>query len=204
MPALVGALLLNKEGTVAEKFPIDEFDRVSVPGGRHRQPRTTAVRLKSFLGYTVLSVAIGGLGIGVLSATSLTAEISGSTGVAQANNHDLDRYNASGLGVTVLDASNRPDLATGVANKLAAKGWNVLTAANLVVPADPNAPAVPVGQPTPVPTLDKTVVYVSQQQLASTAKQVLDSVGNYEVKVAATYPDPITLVLGNDFKPTNG
>jgi len=189
---------------VAEKFPIDEFDRVSVPGGRHRQPRTTAVRLKSFLGYAVLSVAIGGLGIGVLSATSLTAEISGSTGVAQANNHDLDRYNASGLGVTVLDASNRNDLATAVANKLAAKGWNVLTAANLVVPADPNAPAVPVGQPTPVPTLDKTVVYVSQQQLASTAKQVLDSVGNYEVKVAATYPDPITLVLGNDFKPTNG
>ena len=189
---------------MAEKFPIDEFDRVTAPGGRHRQPRTGKVRFLSFLGYAISAMVISALGIAGLSLTTLNTELTGGTGVAQANNHDLDKFKASGLGVTVLDASNRVGLATKVATQLSGEGWNVQSAANLVVTADPNAPAVAPGQPTPVPTLPKTIVYVSQDQLVSTAKQAIASFGNLEVKVAATYPDPITIVLGNDFGPTKG
>ena len=189
---------------MAKKFPIDEFDRVTAPGGRHRQPRTTIVRLKSFAGYAVTAAAISALVITGLSLTALNTELTGGTGVAQANNHDLDKFKSSGLGVTVLDASNRAGLATQVANELAAAGWNIQAAANLIVPADPLAPPVPIGQPTPVPTLPKTVVYVSQEQLVPTAKDAFANLGNLEVKVTATYPDPITIVLGSDFKPNKG
>ncbi|MFM5905452.1 MAG: LytR C-terminal domain-containing protein [Micrococcales bacterium] len=189
---------------MAEKFPIDEFDLVSAPGGRHRQPRTSRARFLSFLGYALSAAVISSAGIAGLSLTALNSQLSGGTGVAQANNHDLDKFKASGLGVTVLDASNRNGLATKVAIQLADAGWNVQSAANLIVPTDPSAPAVPAGQPTPVPTLPKTVVYVSQDQLVSTAKEAVSGLGSFEVKVAATYPDPITIVLGNDFTVNKG
>ena len=47
---------------------------------------------------------------------------------------------------------------------------------------------------------DKTVVYVTSSSAQSAAQDLLRTLGSYSVVQANTYADPITIVLGNDYK----
>jgi len=53
----------------------------------------------------------------------------------------------------------------------------------------------------PVATVpETTIVYASNATAQSAAQSVLKTLGNYKVVVSATYADPVTIVLGSDFK----
>jgi len=87
-------------------------------------------------------------------------------------------------GVTVLDSTQAVGLASKVAHKLLNAGWNVLTADNLSDGTSHKA----------------TIVYVSASTFKPAAVSLLRSLGKYSIQVDATYGDPITVVLGSDYK----
>jgi hypothetical protein len=71
-----------------------------------------------------------------------------------------------------------------VAHKLIDKGWNVVTAAN-----------VPLGLKA-----EKTIIYINSDKLQDAAKTLVSDLGSYSIEVSSQYIDPITIVLGPDYK----
>jgi hypothetical protein len=71
-----------------------------------------------------------------------------------------------------------------VAHKLLDAGWNVLTADNLA------------GNTVP----ERTQVLISSPQFEAASKSLLKTLGDYDVQVSVGYSDPITVILGADFK----
>ena len=194
---------------MAKNFPPDEFDSVTGVGGRHRAKRTVASRLISFSRYAAVTLVLAGSGIVALNiasgSSSFTDALSGNSGQSG--------FNANGLAVTVIDATDKAGLATKVAKNLYDAGWNVITATNYTLL--PKLSAIqgnqtPVNTPAPNPTAtsgantlaigDKTVVYVTSSSAQSAAQDLLRTLGSYSVVQANTYADPITIVLGNDYK----
>jgi hypothetical protein len=84
----------------------------------------------------------------------------------------------------VVDAVGQDGLAGTVARKLVEKGWNVVTASN---------------SSTGV-VAEKTVIYINSDQLNDAAKALTGDLGNYSIEVSNQYIDPITVVLGADYK----
>ncbi|MFM2238157.1 MAG: LytR cell envelope-related transcriptional attenuator, partial [Actinomycetota bacterium] len=84
----------------------------------------------------------------------------------------------------VVDGVGQVGLAGTVARKLIDKGWNVVTAANI----DTGVPAT------------NTVIYINSAQLNDAAKALTGDLGNYAIEVSNQYIDPITVVLGADYK----
>lgn len=166
---------------MAEKFPVDEFDRVSAVGGRHRKQVSRGSKLFAGIGYLGVAAVLGGAGYYGLEAASQLSQQPGSS------QQVASRYVAGGASVTVLDASGRKSLATDLAQKLAAEKWNVLTAADLINESDPTL------------VNDKTQIFANSESNLSIAKTLAKLVGNFEVEQSSTYPDDITVVLGTDF-----
>jgi hypothetical protein len=184
-----------KAGKMAKNFPPDEFDSVTGVGGRHRAKRTVASRLISFSRYAAVTLVLAGSGIVALNiasgSSSFTDALSGNSGQSG--------FNANGLAVTVIDATDKAGLATKVAKNLYDAGWNVITATNYTLL--PKLSAIQ-GNQTPVntPAPSPTVVYVTSSSAQSAAQDLLRTLGSYSVVQANTYADPITIVLGNDYK----
>lgn len=165
---------------MAEKFPVDEFDRVTAVGGRHRGLVSRGSRVLKTVTSLSIAVVLGAAGYYGLDFASQLAQQPGEQVVASS-------YLADGASVTVLDASGRKQLATKLAAKLADANWNVLTAADQIDEADPTL------------TQPKTVIFASTDAALAAAKTLVKSVGNFEVRQSSTYPDDITVVLGTDF-----
>ncbi|MEY4743046.1 MAG: hypothetical protein RIR34_385 [Actinomycetota bacterium] len=187
---------------MAKDFPADEFDSVTAVGGRHRAKRTLRSRLASFARYAGVTLALSGAGIIALNATSNGSDLGN---LAAPSSQGLSEFNANGLGVTVIDATDKKGLASKVAVSLFDDGWNVLSAVNLNLPTPKDAAAQPVPAPTPSATagIDSskaTVVYVTTDAAKAAANDVLKTIGTYKIVQAATYADPITIVLGSDYK----
>lgn len=198
---------------MAKDFPKDEFDSVTGPGGRHRAKRSLGSRLVSFLRYAAVSVSLALIGITVLNITSGSSVVNlGTQTVVQ------DQFKAGGLGVTVIDGTDKKGLASKVAHQLFDAGWNILTATNYslmpkfsklatatsnggVPPMDPaTAGATPSPSPSG-PVLGKqTVVFVNSTEAQAATGQLMQTLGNFKVVQANTYEDPITIVLGSDYK----
>jgi LytR cell envelope-related transcriptional attenuator len=199
-----------KAGNMAKNFPPDEFDSVTGVGGRHRAKRTAASRFVSFSRYAAVTLVLAGAGIVALNvasgSTAFTDAVSGTTGQAG--------FNANGMAVTVIDATSKTGLAGKVAKNLYDAGWNVITATNYTllpklsaIVASPAPTATPIAAASPTPGAsatpavgDKTVVYVNSASAQSAAQDLLHTLGNYSVVETNTYADPITIVLGNDYK----
>ena len=188
---------------MAKDFPTDEFDSVTAVGGRHRAKRTLRSRLASFARYAAVTAALSGAGILVLNITSAGSDLGSLTSPVS---QGLDGFNANGLGVTVIDATDKKGLASKVAMSLFDDGWNVLSAVNLNLPTPKDAAAQPVPAPTATANPDamdpskNTTVYVTTDSAKSAANDVLKTIGNYKIVQSATYADPITIVLGSDYK----
>jgi len=172
---------------VAKHFPKDEFDSVDVAGGRHRARRTVRSRLGSFLRYVAITAVISGLAIVGLNLSSLTSQIGDISGISQSSGQQ--GFNAGGLGVTVIDSTETKGLATKVANKLDSAGWNLLSAVNENLPNPASTAAAPT-----------TIVYANTPTAQSAANDLLKTLGNYQVQLSGTYADPITVVIGSDYK----
>lgn len=195
-------------------FPLDEFDSVTGPGGRHRAKRSLGSRLVSFLRYAAVSVTLALVGIAVLNITSGSSIVNvGTPTVTQ------DQFKAGGLGVTVIDGTDKAGLASKVAHQLFDAGWNVLTATNYSlmpkfsklatatsnggVPV-PDATASETSAPSASPAgpvLGKqTVIFVNSTQAQGATSALMQTLGTYKVVQANTYEDPITIVLGSDYR----
>jgi len=167
---------------MAQKFPKDEFDSATVHGGRHRARRTKRDRVREFVRVLVAATLVGLSGIIGLKIIDGSVVIDPSELVQPSPSASTSSVKATG--VTVLDATGQDGLASKVAHKLLDEGWNVLTADNL------DSAAVP----------EKTQVLISSPQFEAASKSLLKTLGEYEVQVSVGYSDPITVVLGEDFK----
>ena len=187
---------------MAKDFPADEFDSVTAVGGRHRAKRTVRSRLASLARYAAVTAALSGAAIFALSLNSATTEIGG---ITPPSAQGLSGFNANGLGVTVVDATDRKGLASKVAMGLFDDGWNVLSAVNLNLPVKTSASgSLPAPTPTETPGVadpsKTTIVYVTTDAAKAAAGDILKSLGNYKIVQSATYADPITIVIGSDYK----
>ena len=188
---------------MAKDFPVDEFDSVTAVGGRHRAKRTVRSRLASFARYAAVTAVLSGSAIVALNITSAGTDLGA---VSAPNTQGLSGFNANGLGVTVVDATEKLGLASKVAMSLFDDGWNVLAAVNLNLPVAKVAPGtIPAPAPTPSATGAEdpskfTTVYVTTDAAKSAAGDILNAIGNYRIVQSATYADPITIVLGSDYK----
>jgi hypothetical protein len=167
---------------MAQKFPKDEFDSATDHGGRHRARRTKRDRVREFVRVLVAATLVGLSGIIGLKIIDGSVVIDPSELVQPSPSASTSSVKATG--VTVLDATGQDGLASKVAHKLLDEGWNVLTADNL------DSASVP----------EKTQVLISSPQFEAASKSLLKTLGDYEVQVSVGYSDPITVVLGKDFK----
>ena len=164
---------------MSKKFPTDEFYFLEPHGGRHRARRTKRDRAREFVRILVVAAITGTIGLGGLKLIDSGVQFDGS-GLPTAS----AAAEVVTVGVTVLDATDTDGLASSTAQKLVDAGWNVLTADNLNDGA----------------AHDVTVVYISSEDNRSDAKKLLRTIGKYSIEVSTKYTDPITVVLGPDFK----
>jgi len=167
---------------MAQKFPKDEFDSATVHGGRHRARRTKRDRVREFVRVLVVATVVGLCGIVGLKIIDGSVVIDPSELVQASPSASTSSVKATG--VTILDATGQAGLASKVAHELLDAGWNVLTADNL------EAASVP----------EKTLVLISSPQYEAASKSLLKTLGEYEIQVSVGYSDPITVILGADFK----
>ena len=164
---------------MSKKFPTDEFDFLEPHGGRHRARRTKRDRAREFVRVLVVAAIVGTIGLGGLRILDSGVQFDGS-GLPTAS----AASEVVTVGVTVLDSTDTDGLASSTAQKLVDAGWNVLTADNLNDGA----------------AHDVTIVYIASEDNRSDAKKVLRTIGKYSIEVSSNYTDPITVVLGSDFK----
>ena len=162
---------------MAKKFPNDEFDRVPPHGGRHRIRRTARVRVKEFFGYMVAAGLIAGVGFFALTWADSSNIFSGTVPTVAEQSDPL-----KGNAVAVLDATGEDGVAGKLAHKLLDKGWNVVIADNAEEKAD------------------KTEVFVNASTISPAAEELLKDLGKYPVSVSEAFAEPITVVIGKDFK----
>ena len=166
---------------MAENFPQDEFDQVAKAPGIRRARRSGGSKFLEFVTYFSISAAIAGGGLfgyqTFFGGSSIDVNTLSDNGKVAS---DPIRINET----TIYDGVGQVGLAGTVAHKLIDKGWNVVTAAN--VPSGLKA--------------DKTVIFINSDKLQDAAKKMAADLGNYEIQVSTQYLDPITVVLGSDYK----
>ena len=166
---------------MSQKFPSDEFDSAPPHGGRHRARRTKRDRVIEFLRVMAVAaifgfVALFGLRIADGSVVINPADLIDPSPVATST--------VKSTPVTVLDGTSQVGLASKVAHELLDAGWNVITADNL----NPTAP------------IAETKIYITSQDFDAATKTLVKTLGKYSVEVSGQYADPITVVLGDDYK----
>lgn len=168
---------------MAKNFPTDEFDQVAPAPGRRRVRRSRGRKFLEFVTYFTFSAVIAGgglFGYQTFFGGGTKLDLSAYSDNTAKTNVDPLRINET----KVIDAVGQDGLAGTVAHKLLDKGWNVVTAAN-----------APIGI-----TAEKTVIYINSDQLNDAAKALAGDLGNYSVEVSNQYIDPITVVIGADYK----
>lgn len=166
---------------MAENFPQDEFDQVTPGPGVRRARRSGSSKFFEFVSYfTISAVVAGGALFGYqtfFGGSSIDVSALSDNGKTIT---DSIRINET----TVFDGVGQDGLAGSVAHKLIDKGWNVVTAANT-----PNGFKA-----------EKTVIYINSDKLQDAAKTLVGDLGTYTIEVSNQYIDPITVVLGPDYK----
>jgi hypothetical protein len=190
---------------MAKPFPTDEFDAVTGPGGRHRAKPGFASRLISFLRYSLVTVLLAVAGIAGLTIVSGENKFNDVLNLGnQTTTVAQPQFKADGLGVTVVDGTNKSGLASTVAHKLFDAGWNVLTASNYSL-----LPKLKAKVPTPAPLVTsatgevigaQTIIYVNSATAKNAATKLMQTLGSYKVIESNNYGDPITVILGSDYK----
>ena len=166
---------------MAENFPIDEFDQVApAPGIRRARRSRGSATLEFFSYFTISAVVAGGALFGY--QTFFGGSQINVSAVSDNNVASFDPIHVNET--TVFDGVGQAGLASSVAHKLLDKGWNVVTADN-----------APVGTKA-----DKTTIFINSATLQNAAKSMVSDLGNYTVQVSNQYLDPITIVLGADYK----
>lgn len=166
---------------MSENFPTDEFDQIAPAAGVRRKRGSTGAKLLEFVAIFGVSALVAGGGLlgyqSFFTGSSIDVSAISDNGKTAS---DPIRINET----TVFDGVGKDGLAGTVAHKLIDKGWNVVTASNL--PAGISAA--------------KTVIYINSDKLQDAAKKLVSDLGSYSVEVSNQYIDPITVVIGADYK----
>ena len=166
---------------MSENFPSDEFDQIAPATGVRRARRSGSSKFLEFLAYFTISAVVAGGGLvgyqtffggSKLDVSALSDNSKTVTDPILINE------------TTILDGAGQVGIAGTVAHKLLDKGWNVVSAANL--PAGVSA--------------NKTTIYINADSLQDAAKRLVSDLGTYPIQVSNQYIDPITVVLGSDYK----
>jgi hypothetical protein len=168
---------------MSKNFPNDEFDQVAPAPGRRRARRSSGKKFLEFISYFSISalVAGGGLfGYQTFFGGGTKLDLNAFSDNTTKTSADPLRINET----KVIDAVGQVGLASTVAHKLIDKGWNVVTAANSLSGV----------------SAEKTVIYINSDQLNDAAKALAGDLGSYSIEVSNQYIDPITVVLGADYK----
>ena len=168
---------------MAKNFPNDEFDQVAPAPGRRRARRSAGKKFLEFISYFSISalVAGGGLfGYQTFFGGGTKLDLNAFSDNTTKTSVDPLRINET----KVIDAVGQDGLASTVAHKLIDKGWNVVTAADSLSGV----------------SAEKTVIYINSDQLNAAAKALVGDLGSYSIEVSNQYIDPITVVLGADYK----
>lgn len=170
---------------MAKKFPTDEFDMVEGLGGAHRAKVSVGNRLFASLKYVVATAVLTVGGVFALNVLSQSAKFTGNIddGASVTTQVVAETYEGDGVGVAVVDATGKSGRAMKVAQQILDAGWNVYGAANAVF-----------GE------ANQTVVYVNNKSVKDAAKTLLKTIGDYPIKVSGVYADPITVIVGKDYK----
>ncbi len=166
---------------MAKNFPQDEFDQIAPAVGARRARQSGFSKFLEFGTYfTVSAIVAGGALFGYQTFfVGSSIDVNALSDNAKPTT-DVIRINET----TILDGVGQDGLAGTVAHKLIDQGWNVVTAANL----DAGLKA------------EKTVIYINSDALQDAAKTLVKDLGSYTVEVSNQYIDPITVVLGADYK----
>jgi hypothetical protein len=164
-----------------ENFPKDEFDEVAPATGVRRTRLSQGSKILEFFVYfTISAVVAGGALFGYqtyFGGSSIDVSTFSDNGKTSA---DPLRINET----TIFDGIGKVGLAGLVAHKLIDKGWNVVTAANVAQGLK----------------ADKTTIYINSDKLQAAAKALVGDLGAYTITVSNQYIDPITVVIGADYK----
>lgn len=164
----------------AKKFPTDVFDSAPEHGGRHRARRTKRDRFREFTRVIVVAASVAALGLVALRVvdSSVQFDIGTLPTAAPVTN------TAPAPGVTVLDATDAAGAASKLAHDLLDAGLNVLTADNYSGETE----------------VSNTVLYISEEKYRTVAKKALKTMGKYPIEVSTDFVDPVTVIIGSDFK----
>ena len=166
---------------MAENFPQDEFDQVPQGPGIRRARRSGGSKFLEFIAYFTFSAVIAGGGLfGYQTFFGGTRINTSSLSDNGKTSTDPIRINET----TVLDGVGKVGLAGTVAHKLIDKGWNVVTAANTDLGV----------------RVAKTTIFINSDKLQNAASTLVKDLGTYSIEVSTQYIDPITVVLGSDYK----
>ena len=170
---------------MAKKFPKDEFDLVEGVGGFHRAPTKASDRLFASVKYIAASAVLSASGILALNVMSQSASFTGNVDNSGSTTVKVvaETFEGDGVGVAVVDATGKAGEATRVAQQILDAGWNVYGASNAVF-----------GE------ANKTVVYVNNESVKAAAESLLKTIGDYAIEVSGRYTDPITVIVGKDYK----
>jgi hypothetical protein len=174
---------------MSKKFPQDEFDLAPLRAGRHRRARTALDRTREFVSVVASGALLAGAGFVALNLNNPTgSNLNNTNSNLPAANPQSVASKGGGIGLSVLDGSLKADQASTVAHELLDSGWNVFSAADLV---DATYQLVGVA---------KTTIYIQSADLQNKADSLVKDLGSYPIKVSTDYTDPITVVLGADYK----
>ena len=168
---------------MAENFPPDEFDQVAPAPGRRRVRRSSGKTFLEFVTYFSVSAIVAGgslFGYQTFFGGGTKLDFNALNTTPTKPSVDPLRINET----KVVDGVGQEGLAGTVARKLVDKGWNVVTAANSTIGV----------------VAEKTVIYINSDQLTEAAKALTGDLGSFAIEVSNQYIDPITVVLGADYK----
>lgn len=174
---------------MAKKFPIDEFDSVTQPGGRHRVRRSAKIRAFEWVRLFVVAIVIAGIGYGGLKLIQATSVFDG---YLPGGNSTPSPTASAGPAITVLDGGGK-NLAGQAGQVLVDAGFTITKASKLV---DVNK------QPVSIQTTVVVIVDEIFRDQANTVATRLKMAVTPEVIVSPEFEGPVTLVLGQDYKVT--
>jgi hypothetical protein len=169
---------------MAKKFPIDEFDSVTLHGGRHRARRTAKDSLFEWLKIFIAAAVFAGLGYGTLKLVESSSVFEGYLPTSSSSpSATVD----SRPEVVVIDGGGS-ELAGKAGQLLKDAGFNV-TGASTLVDADQK----------PV-KIETTVVTITDELFRADAEAISAQIGSPEVVLSPEFAGPITVVLGSNYK----
>jgi hypothetical protein len=177
-------------------YPHDGFDNIPhdvLRVGAHRAPEKKGRGWIVFAWAALATVILVSVGMFVLSAagksslpflSSSAVTPSATPSAVQTVAPKLDPT----VPITVLNGTETTNLANSAADYLVTKGW---TGAGLDVGARANATDQHIA---------KTVVYYTTATDEAAARELVKDLGTGTVLLSNAFPDPITVVLGSDYK----